>query len=287
MWITLGILAGVLAVTLCISAAVCNSREMSAEGANAPATPDGPGRQTATAEQPSVKTEENKGKDTGSRTSAGKNTEGGSSDAEKKKGSTAGTEKKEGKAEEKKTAAAGAAASASNIEGNGSAGDSEAGGNGSSRESSSGEGNGSENDDSTGEASHTHNWVPQTVTVHHDAESSQVYVVDQEAYDEPVYEDQPVYETYGVYICNVCGAEIGSSTAEIGAHGDLHTDWETMTSDFSYHSEQRQRQTGTQTVQTGTQHHEEQGHYETRVTREAWDEQVVTGYVCSGCGACR
>ena len=43
--------------------------------------------------------------------------------------------------------------------------------------------------------------------------------------------------------------------------------------------------TGTEIVQTGTIHHEEVGHWEPQVYKEAYDETVVTGYICSECGA--
>lgn len=127
-------------------------------------------------------------------------------------------------------------------------------------------------------AAHTHNWVVQTV--HHEAETRQVYVVDQAAYDEPLYESQPVYEVYGVDICNVCGADC---TGQIGVHSDSHVDWETFTNPFSYHYEERKIPTGEyQQVQVGTIHHEETGHYETQVVKAAYDE--IVGYKCL-CGA--
>ena len=91
--------------------------------------------------------------------------------------------------------------------------------------------------------------------------------MDQAAWEEPVYEEQPVYETYGVNICNICGAELLTSE-EISRHGEQYVDWETMSSPFSYHYEERKRQTGTETVQTGTVRHEEKGHYEARLSAE-------------------
>ena len=133
----------------------------------------------------------------------------------------------------------------------------------------------------TPKPSHAHNWVQQYKTVHHDAVTQQVWIVDQAAWDEPVYEERPVYETYGVDICNVCGADC---TGNIGGHGETHIDWDTMENPFSYHYEERQRQVGTETVQVGTTHHEEVGHWETQTVTAAYDEQVPDGYVCSGCG---
>ncbi len=133
-------------------------------------------------------------------------------------------------------------------------------------------------------AEHVHRWEPQYATVYHEAETQQVWVVDQAAWEEPVYEEQPVYETYGVNICNICGAELLTSE-EISRHGEQYVDWETMSSPFSYHYEERKRQTGTETVQTGTIRHEEKGHYEARVISPAWEEQVQSGFRCAVCGA--
>ena len=130
---------------------------------------------------------------------------------------------------------------------------------------------------------HTHHWVEQTETVVHEAVTQQVYVVDQASWEEPVYEEVPVYETYGVEVCGVCGAEMYSS-AEVSAHAETHIDWETLENPFYYYTDWRQRQVGTETVQTGTIHHEEQGHYEEQVVQDAYTEVKVTGYWCSICG---
>lgn len=132
--------------------------------------------------------------------------------------------------------------------------------------------------------SHTHNWVEQTKTVHHDAMTIQQWVEDSPAWDEPVYEQQPVYEEIEKVHCNGCGNEF-----------DQYSDWVSHTtyyedemSDFSHGSYSvvwHQVQTGTKSVQTGTIHHDATGHNETVVVSEAWDETVSNGYKCSGCGA--
>ena len=118
-------------------------------------------------------------------------------------------------------------------------------------------------------ASHTHSWVEQTQTVHHDAVTQQVYVVDQEAYDEPVY------TWYDISICKHCGAEFftGLECAEHCALGSCNNGYGT-----TYYTKSYQEQ-------TGTTHHDEVGHYETQTVQAAYDETVVTGYVCSTCGA--
>lgn len=101
--------------------------------------------------------------------------------------------------------------------------------------------------------SHTHNWVPQYKTVHHDAVYEQKYVVDQEAY------------TQELEICNQCGTDItGNASAHNKAHalagesGGWHAEFVTVP---------------------------EQGHYENVLVSAAYDEQVLTGYQCSTCGA--
>lgn len=109
------------------------------------------------------------------------------------------------------------------------------------------------------ETQHTHTWVAQTTTVHHDAVTEQVWVQDSAAWDEPVY---------GTKV--VCGC---------GAIFDNDNQWEQHSIDgcpYGY---------SVQSVQTGTVHHEATGHYETKVVQDAYDETVTTGYVCSGCGA--
>ena len=110
--------------------------------------------------------------------------------------------------------------------------------------------------------SHTHSWVQQYTTVYHEevGHSEQVWVVDAQAWDEPVYE--------GHYICNKCGADLG--TGDPTAHS--------IECRSGYHTEN---------VQVGTTHHDEVGHYESKwvVDSQAWTETVPNGYSCSGCGA--
>lgn len=97
--------------------------------------------------------------------------------------------------------------------------------------------------DSGGSQPHVHNWVPQTTTVHHDAETVQ----------NPRYESREV--------CNTCGKIL-----EPGETWAAHVKASGYTCQ-SYSS---------QLVVVG---------YDTVVTRDAYDETVVTGYVCSICGA--
>lgn len=165
---------------------------------------------------------------------------------------------------------------------------------------------------------HTHNWVAVTTTVHHDAVTSQVWKEDSAAWDETIvtkaawdeqqlvqdaYDenklvqdayDEPVYEW--VDICNRCGHVFLDPNEDINEHmaagcwsswhaemmqtGSVHHDavYQTVHHDAVY-------QTVHHDAETTVVHHDATGHYETVVTQAAWDETVVTGYTCSGCGA--
>lgn len=146
----------------------------------------------------------------------------------------------------------GGAGSGGNGGGTGSSGGSGSGGNGSDNQHTntstptqtttpSGSGSGSSNNS---QPVHTHTWKDVT---------EEKWVVDQAAYDEPVYE----YRT----ICNQCGADI---TGAVDVH--MVAAIESGGGCYSYSARQ---------IQVGTTHHDEVGHYET----------VVTGSVCTGCGA--
>ncbi len=140
-----------------------------------------------------------------------------------------------------------------------------------------------DSDSETYESVNIHNWVAQTETVHHEAEYTYQWVKDSAAYDEPVYEEQPVYESVDKVKCNGCG-EIFDRVETYFAHDDAkmeagdysHASWSVIWENV---------QTGTQKVQTGTVHHDATGHNEQVLAKAAYDETVVTGYVCSVCGA--
>ncbi len=109
------------------------------------------------------------------------------------------------------------------------------------------------------ETHHVHLWVAQTEIIRHDAVTQQVWVEDQEAWDEPVYA-----------LKVVCGC---------GAVFEDDCQWEQHSIDgcpYGY---------SVRNVQTGTIHHEASGHFEDQVIEEAYDETVITGYICSGCQA--
>lgn len=109
--------------------------------------------------------------------------------------------------------------------------------------SSGGSGNG-------GDFEHTHNWVPQTTTIHHDAQY------------QTIHHDAITEE---IYICNNCGANItGDPWGHIndsflngdGSCGGYHSEWKVTSPAWD----------------------------ETKEVSPAWDETITT-YKCSGCPA--
>lgn len=147
--------------------------------------------------------------------------------------------------------------SSNNGSGNGSKGDSGSGGS-----SNSGSG-------SSSKPSHTHSWVAQTQTVHHDAQYKTVH---HDAQYQTVHHDA-VTETR--CICNSCGADITGNTSahmkEYALKGDnSHTYSNVPTVVQAAYDEQVLVQAA----------------YDEQVlVSGAWDETVTTGYKCSSCGA--
>ena len=144
---------------------------------------------------------------------------------------------------------------------------------------------------------HTHTWTPVTKKVHHDATYKTVWVQDTAAWDETVVTkeawDEPQLEWCG--ICNECG-HVFRAGEDILVHmesgcwsswhdewvqvGTVHHDAETTVvhHDAVYNTVHHE-------AETTVVHHEATGHNEQVVDQAAWDEDVVTGYKCSGCGA--
>ena len=115
---------------------------------------------------------------------------------------------------------------------------------------------------------HTHEWEPYIQKITFDAVTEELWVVDQEAYEEEV----AVYEYKSIARC-ACGAEItddpGSHLKEHAMNGDPYGSWR---------SEYVKVQTGTKNV-----YHEEVGHYETKIISDAYTEEILIAK-CS-CGA--
>lgn len=136
--------------------------------------------------------------------------------------------------------------------GNGNSGSASDGGNGGN--SGSNGGSGSSNNGGGSKPQHTHNWIPQTMVVHHDAQYQTIH-------------HDAVYGT-GVE-CNGCFAQFNSYDAW-KAHSNSQFEIEgSYTQCAGYH-----------TIKIVL----EQAWDETVEVSPAWDETVTTGYTCS-CGA--
>lgn len=165
---------------------------------------------------------------------------------------------------------------------------------------------------------HTHAWIPVTFVVHHDATYKTVWVQDLAAWDETVITkaawdeqvlvqdawdeqvmvqdayDEPVYDW--VDICNTCGHKFLDMSDDISDHmaagcwSSWHAEWmqvETTHHDAVYQTVHHDAtyQTVHHEAETTIVHHDATGHNEQVVDQAAWDETVITGYTCSGCGA--
>ena len=109
-------------------------------------------------------------------------------------------------------------------------------------------GSGSSNNGGGSKTQHTHNWVPQTTVVHHDAQHQTIH-------HDAVVEYR--------CICNGCGADI--------------TGFETSHFKDNFFNGCQSYTNAPAIVQEAWD--------ETVEISPAWDETVTTGYTCSGCGA--
>ena len=168
----------------------------------------------------------------------------------------------------------GGSGSATNPSGNGGGGSSKpngstGGGSSSSKPSkpSGGSGSTSSGGSSSSKPSHTHNWVAQTKTVHHDAEYKTVH---HDAEYKTVHHDAVTEERH---ICNGCGVDItGNESAHLKANilngcGGWHSEVKVVQD--AYDEKVLVKDAWDEKV----------------LVQAAWDETVTTGYKCSGCGA--
>ena len=116
---------------------------------------------------------------------------------------------------------------------------------------------------------HKHNWIANTTVVHHEEKGHMEKYVIKEAWDEKVVE----YVDYAWDCCNVCGANVTGFAGDHayqhaikGEGGGHHTEYDTR-EEISYI------------------HHDAEYGERWVVDQAAWDETVITGYHCSGCGA--
>ncbi len=125
---------------------------------------------------------------------------------------------------------------------------------------------------------HTHTWEPVYKTVHHKEVKETQTVVDQEAYDEPVYETRTVYKQQVIISDKTTGQVLyqGDSNGVPDSVKSLDPSTVNQGSSFPEKVEEK--------YQTGTIHHDAVTHQEEVVVQEAYDEQVLKGYKCSECG---
>lgn len=118
---------------------------------------------------------------------------------------------------------------------------------------------------------HQHDWKTEYKTVHHEAQyrNEPVYK------DEIVYEDRPVYKWQAYWTCNECGHKTYDTESMMDHIFD--------SCGGGYTAHEEKIQTGTEQVQVGT--NKVQIGTNPVLVKEAWDEQVPNGQVCTGCGA--
>ena len=112
---------------------------------------------------------------------------------------------------------------------------------------------------------HVHEWVAVTETIHHDAVTEQVKVIDQ-----PGTEGHFEGGSYPVMVCR-CGEEFTTAEAYYAHSEGLGFGHGGFTD-------------GIRSNQVWVEGTPEIFHYETVVVQDAWDEEIVTGYRCA-CGA--
>lgn len=118
---------------------------------------------------------------------------------------------------------------------------------------------------------HQHDWKTEYKTVHHEAQyrNEPVYK------DEIVYEDRPVYKWQAYWTCNECSQRF-ENEKDVARHA-------LMICGGGWTAHEEQVQTGTEQVQVGT--NKVQIGTNQVLVKDAWDEQVPNGQVCTGCGA--
>lgn len=118
---------------------------------------------------------------------------------------------------------------------------------------------------------HQHDWKTEYKTVHHEAQyrNEPVYK------DEIVYEDRPVYKWQAYWTCNECGHKTYDTESMMDHIFD--------SCGGGYTAHEEKIQTGTEQVQVGT--NKVQIGTNQVLVKDAWDEQVKTGSVCTKCNA--
>ena len=139
-------------------------------------------------------------------------------------------------------------------------------------------------------ATHTHNWVAQYTTIHHDAQYSTVHHdatghYETQTVSEGYYSEEPKYATGYMNKCFGCGL------TEL----DFGNDWDRFISHVGAEGSRYGMVWGTWQIGTEQVWHdpvtqqiwvEDSSAYDEQVkVSDAYDEQVISGYKCSSCGA--
>ena len=172
--------------------------------------------------------------------------------------------------EEKKSSNSGKNSSSSNSSNNSSS-SSNNGNSSSSNKPSKPSGDTGNNNSGSSKPAHQHDWKTEYKTVHHEAQYRNEPVYE----DQIVYEDRPVYKWQAYWTCNGCGQRFNSEN-DVLEHVLLECG-------TGYTPHEEKVQTGTEQVQVGT--NRVQVGTNPVLVKDAWDEQVPNGQVCTGCGA--
>ena len=119
---------------------------------------------------------------------------------------------------------------------------------------------------------HTHNWVEQFKTVHHEEKGHYENVMVADKW----IEYKPIYETQEHSFCSVCHLDLTANNIVPWKHAEEHM----------LNGEAGGHYTDSVLVQVGTEEIVHEAVYEKRwiVDKPAWDEKVSTGFKCE-CGA--
>lgn len=124
---------------------------------------------------------------------------------------------------------------------------------------------------------YTHTWEPVYKTVHHEAETKTQTIVDQDAYDEPVYSTRTVFKQQVIVSDKTTGTVLYQGCTDNMPASVKALDASTVNYGTSFPEKVEEQ------YQSGTIHHDAITHQEQVVVKEAYDEEVLTGYTCS-CG---
>lgn len=127
-------------------------------------------------------------------------------------------------------------------------------------------------DDTPSAPSHTHNWVAQTETVHHEAEYTTVH---HGAVYDTIHHDAVMGS---VYVCNGCGQSF-SDVASATAHEKEAIDNKNWACTSSRVDRVVIQEAWDEQVLVSAAWDEQV------LVKDAWGETITTGYKCSGCGA--